>query len=424
MAVLLASCLPALIHAQTHTTIGIPSSTLDGSIGVCSIEQRPTSAPATGKAKDTLIVRLVRSDDTKQEVSAPDALLVRLDSQIEYAIGQGQSSMTLALAPGSFDGKHVVATRLAGDRPLCIRFIPIPAKQQEPAKQIAIDNELSLRTGVEFASSDEFNKKQSIVPVAAAWNVVLGKFPQKFMLGLGKNLQNYTFIASALGERTELPKVESFFSCRPSVVRVGTKANPPVIPPQNPIAPAPCNPPTMTNDTTLVFYGDVRDSTQANGTGVAWRFVGALRLERARSSAPDIMIGPMVYAGFETNPVRRPTRNLLNIYGFGYSIRQVDEKGADRFAVIAMYSRDFNYSQRILVRDSSGTTITKPDADVTTATTGWNTRLLMRAAPGFYIRGMTQFNRKGPSLASVAILTDLDFGGFIKSLGLGGKSDK
>jgi len=61
--------------------------------------------------------------------------------------------------------------------------------------------------------------------------------------------------------------------------------------------------------------------------------------------------------------------------------------------------------------------------DVTRATLGWNTRLLMRAAPGFYIRGMTQFNKGGPSLASVAILTDLDFGGFIKSLGLGGKSN-
>jgi hypothetical protein len=415
--------IPLTLRAQTYTTIGIPSSTLDGTIGVCSIDQRPVVAPTTGKAKDTLIVRLVRPDDSKQEVTAPDAILVRLDSQIEYAIGQGQSTMTLSLAPGAFDGKHLVASRLTGDRPLCTRFIPVPVKPQPPEQRIAIDNQLSLRTGVEFVSSDEFNKKQSIIPVAASWNVGLGKIPSdKLTLGLGSKLKNHTFIASALAERTELPKVESFFSCRPSVVRIGTKANPPVIP-QNPIMPAPCSAPTMQNDTTLVFYGDVRDSTQSNGAGVAWRFIGSLRLERMRTSAPDILVGPLVFAGFETNPVRRPNRTLVNIYGFGYSIRQVDDKGADRFALIASYSRTFNYAQHIIVRDSSGKALTTPDVDVTRATLGWNTRLLMRAAPGFYIRGMTQFNKGGPSLASVAILTDLDFGGFIKSLGLGGKSN-
>ncbi len=307
--------------------------------------------------------------------------------------------------------------------------------QQRLADDLACQGETGfvLRTGVDFTSADGFVGKNADLRASVAYNINFGGRWLPFV-SFGRISRLSTTIRA---ERVSALVARSHFGCVGSVEPWSRSGGSPV-----PRLPENCALAVIGGDsaTQTVFRPAQTpfrpDDYSVSGT---WAVSALTRLETPLFSNTHVIVGPAFSVSFSTDPTGGTSRGLATSMQGGFSLRQLGEDHLERFSMLALWGRLYQFRQNVYTYDSTFVT-THPEvalmpgaeatSDGVTVAFGRNPRTniggsvqmmfqpLPTEIPNLYFRGAADFPRKGHRSASLAILLQGDLGALLRGLGI------
>jgi hypothetical protein len=308
--------------------------------------------------------------------------------------------------------------------------------QQELADILACERGRGfvLRTGVDFSSADGFVGKNADLRASIGYTINFGGR----WLRVGNHYRVARFATTVRAERLSALVARSYFGCSGGVEpwsRGGSGEQPLRLPEHcaRSVVAADSATQTVYRTSPLPFRPD---DHAVQGT---WNVSALTLFETALWSSTQVLVGPALSLSFSTDPTSGTDRGLATSVQGGFSVRQIGKSGFERFSVLAMWGRLYQFRQAVVAYDSTFVGLhpevalmpgSKAVGDGVLVEVGRNPRAnvgmsvqmmfqpLPKGLPNLYLRGAGDFPYNGHRSASLAVLLQGDLGSLLKGIGI------